>query len=233
MRKKDHYKTLGVERTTDECGIRTAFRELAKKYHPDISGPEETRRFQEIVEAYSILSDPESRSAYNKLLLERNAPRAAHVAAGCAEPLKAAETFRSPHASFWGSHFDYAPISLVEKFFDRLFNDFTQRRPGYRRFHGRKVLDVEVVLSHEEAAGGGVLPLWYPAVAQCRLCGGAGLAGRSICSACRGHGVVVSKKAVRIRLPAGVSDGSMFEVTIDDPGTPGIVLRLHILVTNG
>jgi DnaJ-class molecular chaperone len=55
MERKDYYLILGVSRGENLEGIHDAFRELAKKYHPDRAGPEATGKFQEIQEAYDVL----------------------------------------------------------------------------------------------------------------------------------------------------------------------------------
>ncbi len=67
--KKDYFLILGVCRSESTEGIKSAFRKLAKRYHPDKSGPEGTRRFQDIAEAYEVLSHPESRRRYTERLL--------------------------------------------------------------------------------------------------------------------------------------------------------------------
>ena len=65
---KDYYETLGVPRTATEKEIRTAFRKLARKFHPDINHePEAEQRFKEINEAHEVLSDPEKRGKYDEL----------------------------------------------------------------------------------------------------------------------------------------------------------------------
>ncbi len=74
---KDYYLILGVSRDESPEGIRTAFRELAKRYHPDLAGAESTPEFQEIVEAYEVLSDPGRRKRYNRELAAAEAPPAA------------------------------------------------------------------------------------------------------------------------------------------------------------
>jgi DnaJ-class molecular chaperone len=66
MEYKDYYKILGVERAADDKAIKTAFRKLARKYHPDVSKGSATK-FQEVNEAYDVLSDPEKRRRYDTL----------------------------------------------------------------------------------------------------------------------------------------------------------------------
>ena len=66
MEFKDYYKTLGVERTADDKAIKTAYRKLARKFHPDVNKGSATR-FQEVNEAYEVLSDPEKRRRYDTL----------------------------------------------------------------------------------------------------------------------------------------------------------------------
>jgi len=66
-RKRDYYLVLGVTKDADEIEIKRAYRELARKYHPDLNdGPESTERFKEINEAYSVLSDRAARSRYDR-----------------------------------------------------------------------------------------------------------------------------------------------------------------------
>lgn len=62
MAAKNYYMVLGVSRQESARGIQEAFRSLAKRYHPDRTGPQGTAAFQDIVEAYQVLSDPARRA---------------------------------------------------------------------------------------------------------------------------------------------------------------------------
>src|SRR5438445_13689454 len=65
---KDYYRILGVDRSADDKAIKSAYRKLARKYHPDVAkGKDAGERFREITEAYEVLSDPEKRRRYDTL----------------------------------------------------------------------------------------------------------------------------------------------------------------------
>ena len=73
---RDYYETLGVPKTASEEEIRTAFRKLARKYHPDVAKDKKTaeEKFNEINEAYEVLGDPEKRKKYDRLGADWNRP---------------------------------------------------------------------------------------------------------------------------------------------------------------
>ena len=185
MTKRNHYEILGVSRTEDESGIKTAFRRLAKRYHPDLSGPEETRRFQAILEAYEVLSDPESRASYNRSLGARDAPPAASRAGPRpSEPMEETVAVRSPGPWAAMSRGEARRGSFPGTIFDLFSGTFTDWGPGSRGFQRRRTLHAEIVLSEAEAARGGVLRLRHPGLRRCRSCGRAGLDEFLVCSSC-------------------------------------------------
>src|SRR5690606_5473456 len=68
MAKADFYETLGVDRNADEAALKSAYRRLAMRYHPDRNpdDPEAERKFKEVCEAYETLKDPQKRAAYDR-----------------------------------------------------------------------------------------------------------------------------------------------------------------------
>src|SRR3954447_15097229 len=73
---RDYYETLGVAKTATEDEIRSAFRKLARKYHPDVAKDKKTaeEKFKQINEAYEVLSDSEKRKKYDQLGADWNQP---------------------------------------------------------------------------------------------------------------------------------------------------------------
>src|ERR1700681_4648281 len=73
---RDYYETLGVSKTASDDEIKSAFRKLARKYHPDVAKDKKTaeEKFKQINEAYEVLSDPEKRKKYDQLGANWNQP---------------------------------------------------------------------------------------------------------------------------------------------------------------
>jgi len=88
-------------------------------------------------------------------------------------------------------------------------------------------LSGEILLSHDEAKSGGVLPLDVPLSTSCPTCEGTG--GFVFdCPRCDGEGKVERRFPVPVRIPPGVRDGTVFQVAVDDPAVLSILLTVHI-----
>ncbi len=177
--KKDYYEILGVPRNATKEQIDAAFAKLAMKWHPDRVPPEKKeeaeRRFKEISEAYSVLSDPEKRRLYDMGVdPEGGAPG--------------------------GATYDFSGMGLEEIFeriFGRGFGGFEDIFSDVFGFHRRRVereedLDVyvDVNLSLEEIVRGTVKRIGYRRRVLCPRCGGAGVENPRVCGTCGGTGRV-------------------------------------------
>jgi len=224
---KDYYGILGVPRNESPRGIHAVYRDLIKRHHPDRAGPEATRRFQEIVEAYEVLSDPDKRRHYNHSLREAEGAEPAPLRPSRfeAEPLRP-EPLRTARMAVPR---DFGTVHRsVEELLDRILGNFTGLRVP---MPGRiEELNVEVVLSPDEAALGDVILLGVPVFRTCSECGGAGHNWLYPCLRCGGQGIIEDEAVVRVCVPPMVSDRSVLEVPLRGLGIHNCYLRLHIRV---
>jgi molecular chaperone DnaJ len=223
---KDYYLILGVSRGENFPGIQHAFRELAKRYHPDRAGPKETRRFQDIQEAYEILSNLEKRKLYNHELEQKEKMHSRpkpilHRSSSRPEPL-------IPEAMSVLHDFETIRPSF-EPLFERFLRNFTgERVPKGERLES---LNIEVILSPEEAAKGIVVPVGVPVFYNCRQCGGSGRDWLFPCIDCNAQGIIEEEETVRVCIPPMVPNRAVIEVPIHGLGIHNFYLRLHIRIS--
>jgi len=174
MSKRDYYEILGISKTADESEIKSAFRKLAKKYHPDVSKePDASEKFKEAQEAYAVLSDESKRKQYDQY----------------------------GHAAFenngYGnaSGFDFNDIDLSDIFGD-LFGGFGfggSRGSSNRARKGSDSL-IKMNLTFEEAVNGCSKSINVNVEEKCDSCNGKGGHNEKTCSTCRGTGQVTSEQ---------------------------------------
>jgi DnaJ-class molecular chaperone len=200
--------------------IRSAYRSLAKAYHPDRIGPSGTSQFQEISEAYRVLSDPVLRDAHNAALQNESARAepTGRWGPGGIEPLVAEPIVvrRNFHTS---------QPSIEEEFVDWTMRNFTERHIPKSGYH--RDADIEVILTPEEAMLGGILPIEVPAFSICPACDGSGRDWFSLCVACDGTGVRESRRTARLQIPRLIRDGTTWEIPVAEGG---LHLRIRIRI---
>jgi molecular chaperone DnaJ len=235
--KRDYYEVLGVEKGANKKEIKKAYRELAMKYHPDVSDdPESADKFKEVSEAYAVLSDEDKRHTYDQF---------GHSGMG---GYSTEDAFRDINFDdiFKGFGFDFGDI------FDMFGFGGGRRRSQAQR--GNDVL-YELDITLEDAAFGLETDIEVPHkkvcptcegtkaepgtearqcsqcggtgqvqhinrtpfgqfvnIGPCRACRGEGVIVDTPCHECRGTGIVRETSTIHIKVPPGVEDGSRLRV---------------------
>ena len=244
--KRDYYEVLGVDRSADDATIKKAYRQLAKKYHPDANpGDKEAEaKFKEASEAYAVLSDSEKRRQYDQF---------GHAA------------FDGGAGGAGAGGFDFSGMDFGDMFGD-IFGDFfgggsrrgasngpmkgANLRTSVRITFEEAVFgcekEIDMVLKDEctTCGGTGAKPGTSPEtctkcggkgkvvfsqqslfgmvqnVQTCPECNGSGKIIKDKCTSCRGTGYTASRKKIKVSIPAGIDNGQ--SVRIREKGEPGV-----------
>ena len=172
MTARDYYEVLGVPKTASESDIKSAYRKMALKHHPDRNPDDKAaeEQFKEAAKAYAVLADPEKRGRYDRF---------GHAGVGDSQG--------------GGAGFDptiFADFGDILGGLGDLFGFGGGRRSGIRRGAD---LRYDLEISFEEAAVGSETTLQIPREEPCETCAGSGSAPGSSpqqCSQCRGHGQI-------------------------------------------
>ena len=246
--KRDYYEVLGVSRDADDATLKKAYRQVAKKYHPDMNpgDAEAEKKFKEASEAYAVLSDPEKRRQYDQF---------GHAAF---------EGGAGGAGGFGGFDFGGADFSdIFGDIFGDLFGGGSRRgRAGQGPMKGMNIRksvritfeeavfgcekEIEVILKDPcpKCSGTGAKPGTSPEtcpkcggkgqvvytqqsffgtvqnVQTCPDCHGTGKIIREKCPDCSGTGYVSNKKKIAVTIPAGIDNGQ--SVRIREKGEPGV-----------
>ncbi len=241
--KRDYYEVLGVQKGAAEDEIKKAYRQMAKKYHPDLhpGDKEAEAKFKEVNEAYEVLSDSQKRARYDQFGHAGTDP---NFGAG------------GGYGGWGAQDFDFGDI------FSSFFGGGGRRANPNAPRQGGDVA-ANVVISFEEAAKGCKKQVSVRVVETCHTCGGSGAAKgtsvstcpvchgtgqearqqrtpfgviqtQSVCSRCRGKGKIIEKpctdcngvgqvrvaSTVGVNIPAGINDGQV--LTVRGKGNAGI-----------
>lgn len=183
MNKKDYYEVLGVSKTSSDAEIKSAFRKLAKQYHPDVNKEADAAdKFKEIQEAYAVLSDETRRKQYDQF--------------GHAAFANGGGSSAGYGGGFDFSGFDFSDI-INEAFgggFEFNFGGFGSN--GRSSSRGRKGNDAlyKMKLSFEEAVFGCKKDITLNLNDNCHECHGKGGFDEEVCSKCNGNGNVTAEQ---------------------------------------
>ena len=245
--KRDYYEVLGVDRGADEATIKKAYRQLAKKYHPDMNpgDKEAEKKFKEASEAYAVLSDAEKRRQYDQF---------GHAAF---------EQGGGGAGGFGGFDFNGGDMGdIFGDIFGDLFGGGRSRRANNGPMKGANVrtavritfeeavfgcekqLDLnlkdECTTCHGTGAKPGTSPETCPKcggkgqivytqqslfgtvrnVQTCPDCNGSGKIGKEKCADCHGSGYITNRKKIAVTIPAGIDNGQ--SIRIREKGEPGV-----------
>jgi len=167
--RRDYYEVLGVSRSADATELKSAYRRLAREYHPDRNpeNPHASERFKEASEAYAVLSDPEKRDRYDRL---------GHAGVGGA-------------AGGAGAGFGFDPSIFAD--FSDLFGDLFGFAGGRERPTAGSDLVYRMEITMKDAAFGVEAPVVVSRLERCEPCKGSGAEPGSrptTCPVCRGRG---------------------------------------------
>ena len=245
--KRDYYEVLGVDRGADEATIKKAYRQLAKKYHPDMNpgDKEAEKKFKEASEAYAVLSDAEKRRQYDQF---------GHAAF---------EQGGGGAGGFGGFDFNGGDMGdIFGDIFGDLFGGGRSRRANNGPMKGANVrtavritfeeavfgcekqLDLnlkdECTTCHGTGAKPGTSPETCPKcggkgqivytqqslfgtvrnVQTCPDCNGSGKIVKEKCADCHGSGYITNRKKIAVTIPVGIDNGQ--SIRIREKGEPGV-----------
>jgi molecular chaperone DnaJ len=181
--KRDYYEVLGVSKTTPVNEIKTQYRKLALKFHPDRNKSAEAgEHFKEISEAYAVLSDPEKRKVYDQ-----------HGHAGVDGRYSSEDIFQ-------GARGDFSDLFGRNSGFDSIFESIFGRTGGssYRQQRGSDIL-YETSVTLEDVLHGKKMEINLHKEIQCNICNGSGCkpgTNKNTCSTCNGQGQVRKSRSM-------------------------------------
>ncbi len=261
MANKDYYSVLGVNKSASDDEIKSAYRQLAKKYHPDLNkAPEAAEKFKEINEAYSVLGDKQKRANYDQYGSE-DGPQGFSSGQGFSgfsqgEGFGGFEDIFNIFSNFGGRNREAqvreegedVNLNLVISFLDAAFGCEKEitvtRKERCKDCHGTGAKTDSDYVTCKECNGTGRVTYTQQTlfgmtrtVGTCRNCGGKGKVVKDKCPNCRGTGLKTVTTKIKVKIPAGIDNEQVIRLngegnqTASTNGVPGD-LRIAITVQN-
>lgn len=212
MNYKDYYAVLGVPKNTPQKDIKSAYRKLARKWHPD-TNPENPKaaeeKFKEISEAYEVLGEADKRKKYDALGSDWQ------QAAQQADQQRRYRTQQDETFNF-GSNFGGAggANSGFSDFFDMFFSGGKRSTAGAGTFSQRgQDLETTIELSLRDAYDGGKKSVSLQLEDTCARCRGNGTIEGRLCPTCHGTGQTLATKKFEVTIPKGIGEGQRIRLT--------------------
>ena len=235
MPQKDYYNTLGVDKGASQDDIKSAYRKLAKQYHPDLH-PGDTaaaEKFKEINEAYSVVGDPDKRQKYDRGEMDMGEGGfnpfggGTYTASGFddifdmfSDAFGFGGSSRRKKSSAGGSDITY---SLDLSFMESVLG--CKRSINFNRVekcpicNGTGAKDDTSLKTCDKCGGTGQVRYSRATlfgqqitIGDCDKCGGTGKIVKDPCKTCGGKGVVNKNKVINVSVPAGVENGSVLQL---------------------
>lgn len=240
MAKRDYYEILGISKTADEKEIKSAYRRLAKKYHPDVSTESNAEaKFKEIQEAYAVLSDTTQRSKYDQFGHEG----VSFNGAGGAGGFEGFGGFEDIFSSFFGGgqqrrRDPNAPMrgNDLQK---RMTIDFMDAIQGIKKTirldiseqcntcHGSGAHSKSDISTCTQCSGSGVMYRQAQTIfgatrtqTTCTYCQGTGKQIKRKCDTCKGEGQITRERTIDVSIPAGINTNQ--QIRLSEKGEPGV-----------
>lgn len=242
---KDYYKILDVPKEADAQQIKSAYRKLAHKWHPDKNPDkveEAEERFKEISEAYSVLSDPGKKDNYDRTgNPEQTGPFGFKTTGDPFEMFRNFTRQRRPNRPqpMKGQSVQYIlPLQLKDALFGSEANiDYSVASPC-ATCEGKGGSEFE---NCEPCRGTGFITQQQPGVvmqSSCKACGTSGKRISKACEDCKGQGIINQQKEISVQVPSGMRHGSTLRVNGAggngmNGGPPGdVLIRIDLQYPN-
>jgi molecular chaperone DnaJ len=223
--KRDYYEVLGIQKKASTDDIKSAYRKLALKYHPDKNPGDKTaeEKFKEAAEAYSVLSDDKKRQAYDQLGFAG--------VEGMGGP--------TPH-DFYQTVWDFDDdiFGGLGNIFEFVMGGGTRRSGDHRGARQGKNIRQDIEISFKDAVFGTKVEISYSRNESCPVCKGSGAASgtsKKICPTCKGTGQVRERDglwSVPLPCPSCRGQGEINEKPCSECGGAGIHKKRHKIMVD-